>query len=185
MAPFPEFRLGELKLNGTISMVDLRQRLAGAVIGAFALIGEGAFAEEGRLYPDRIIVEHAEITPASSKADEATGYLTIWNGTGEFVAIDGFESSWIKKITLVDTPRHGAAVQKRPIDQPKQIPPRAELLMTKRGIHLEIDATEQFKAGDTVPVIITLVGREPLIARAVVLPSAADLADHHHGNRDG
>lgn len=172
--------------NGRCTSINKSTYLGRWIIGVSCIFmyTEG-YAEEGNLYEDQIVVEHAEIVIPTLSGDKLSGYFSIWNGTDEYLWIEGFESIQFATITLDEpTGVNGNYLSKsEPI--PKALPPKTELVMSKGGVQLSMNYVENLIAGDTIPVTVYFTNTDAIQVLAKVLPAAAIPTEHHHGERDG
>ncbi len=106
------------------------------------------YAEEGKLYEEQIVVEHAEIVIPALGRDKMSGYFSIWNGTDEYLWIKGFESIQFATITLDEPTGVNGKYVSKPEPIPKALPPKNELVMSKGGVPLSINYVENLIGGD-------------------------------------
>jgi alpha-D-ribose 1-methylphosphonate 5-phosphate C-P lyase len=92
------------------------------------------YAEEGKLYEEQIVVEHAVIVIPARGREKMSGYFSIWNGTDEYLWIKGFESIQFATITLDEPTGVNGKYVSKPEPIPKALPPKTELVMSKGGV---------------------------------------------------
>jgi len=156
------------------------------VIGASCIfLYSKCYAEEGALYDNQIVVEHAEIMLPSPGRDKYSGYFSIWNGTSDYLWITDFKSTQFSGITLNEPISGINAKLSQPALFPKALPPKTELVMSIDGIRLTMENVGNLNAGDTIPFTVKFTKADAIEVGAKILPAIARPTEHHHGERDG
>ena len=126
-------------------------------------------------------VEHADIVLPRKAGDPLEAYLVIWNPSSRYRTLVDVESPMIGGFSLVSGVGAHASL-KRGSMEALSIPPRAELLMKRTGLHMEMTATGSApEPGAKIFLTLVFGDGERRRVTADVRAAGVELEDHHHG----
>lgn len=133
----------------------------------------------------KLTIEHAEIVLSPSPAGMAAGYLTVFNGTDEEVALESVTTSSFDDVSLHRTETEEGIVRMRPVGGPVRIPQGTEFVMTPGGFHLMLmEPVGEMAPGESISLEVDFAESSTLSVDATFLAFGERPVDHHHGEND-
>lgn len=134
----------------------------------------------GQMAKDSVTIEHVQLV-ASPMPSSLSIFLVVWNGTERSVGVVDVASEAFGAVKVLNDD-HGRSVPLSESGSRLVVPPRSELVMNEKWLHLTATLAGQALSPDqTVPVWITFAdGRTQAVAASVLAPGTP-AEDHHHG----
>ena len=126
-------------------------------------------------------VEHADVVLPRKAGEPLEAYLVIWNPSSRYRTLVDVQSPMIAGLSLVSGIGAHASLKPGPMEA-LSIPPRAELLMKRSGLHMEMTAAgSPPEPGGKIPLTLVFGDGERQRVTAEVRAAGVELEDHHHG----
>jgi copper(I)-binding protein len=121
-------------------------------------------------------VEHAQVLLPTPGGEQAQGFLTIWNPSGETFYLKGIESTDFAVIR-VEPANNGASEF--------WIPAESELAMKPGGLQLTLEEPiREMQPGQTIELRFATGTGDKFAVNADIVASRLSLIDHHHAEGD-